>query len=353
MAGKKLPIFERFSEDGRLMGYQVRIRKAGFAAISQQFDRKADAQRFAIDTLAQMERGTFIDRKEIEAITLADAVDRYDAEIGPTKKRPEGCAHYARHWKKQALAKRIISTITATDFAKYRDTRLKEGLAGNSVRLELAFVRHLYTIAIKEWGWPVTNPVASIRMPKVAPGRQRRLEQVPDETGKTEEQRLFAALDESLSPYIRDLVVIALETGMRQGEILGMRWENVDFEKCTAFLPDTKNGTTRNVPLSSVAIAALKGRLPEEGDKIKSIRPPTGQIFPIGPASATHSFQRACARAGITNLHFHDLRHEAASRLFEKGLGMMEVASVTGHKTLQMLKRYTHLRAEDLAKKLG
>ena len=335
------------------MGYQVRIRKAGFAAISQQFDRKADAQRFAIDTLAQMERGVFIDRREIETITLADAVDRYNAEIGPTKKRPEGCAHYARHWKKQPLAARIVATITATDFAKYRDNRLAEGLAGNSVRLELAFIRHLYTIATKEWGWPGTNPVANVRMPKCAPGRERRLDKTPGQDGKTEELRLFEALEESQSPFIKDIVTIALETGMRQGEIIGLRWENVDFEKCTAHLPDTKNGTSRNVPLSSVAIAALKGRLPDERGKVKSICPPTGLVFSVGPASVTHSFQRACERAGITGLRFHDLRHEAASRLFEKGWDMMEVASVTGHKTLQMLKRYTHLRAEDLAKKMG
>jgi integrase len=358
MAGKKLPIFERCAEDGRLLGYQVKIRKRGFAAVSKQFDRLGDAQRFAVDTLAQMERGVFVDRREIEAITLADAIDRYDREIGPTKKRPEGCTAYARRWKGQGLSRRIIATLTPTDFAKYRDDRLAEGLSGNSVRLELGFIRHLYTIAIKEWGWPVSNPVANIRMPKCAPGRERRLGKTPDENGKTEEQRLYEALEDSRSPHITDIVTVALETGMRQGEIIGLIWENVDLEKGTAYLPDTKNGTARTVPLSSMAIAALKGRLPkpkEDGKgKVTELRPtlPTGLVFPCGSMSVTHSFQRACERAGIEGLRFHDLRHEAASRLFEKGLDMMEVASITGHKTLQMLKRYTHLRAEDLVKKL-
>lgn len=343
MARGKLPIFERLSADGRLLGYQVKVRKAGFPSVSRQFDRKADAERYAVDVLSQMSRGVFVDRSEIEAVTLAEALDRYDREIGPTKKRPDGVTAYVRRWKRHPLASRIIATLRPTDFAAYRDERLAAGLTGNAVRLELGLVRHLYTIAIKEWGWPVTNPIANIRMPKCAPGRERRLDLKPDADGRTEEQRLLAACDDARSPWLAPIVRLAIETGARQGELLALTWDRIDLAKGTAHIPDTKTDTPRTIPLSPAAINVLEG-MP------RSI---SGRVLPLGGMAVTHAFQRACKKACIEGLHFHDLRHEATSRFFEKGLGIQEVAAITGHKTLQMLKRYTHLRAEDLAAKLA
>jgi integrase len=132
--------------------------------------------------------------------------------------------------------------------------------------------------------------------------------------------------------------------GMRRGELLSLEWVNVDLNKRTALLPITKNGDSRGVPLSSRALAVPRSLPPLT----------TGRVFGELTADALKlSFRRAMRRAGITGLRFHDPRHEATSRLFEKGLNVMEVASVTGHKTLQMLKRYTHLNAVDLAARLG
>ena len=129
----------------------------------------------------------------------------------------------------------------------------------------------------------------------------------------------------------RICVALAIETGMRRGELLGLLWDNVDLERRTAFLPVTKNGESRGVPLSSRAVAVLRG-LPAASN---------GRVFgELTPLALRLSFNRATRRAGITGLRLHDLRHEATSRFFEKGLNVMEVASVTGHKTLQMLKRY-------------
>jgi integrase len=131
---------------------------------------------------------------------------------------------------------------------------------------------------------------------------------------------------------------------MRRGELLSVEWVNVDLNKRTALLPITKNGESRGVLLSSRALSVLRSLPPST----------TGRVFGELTADALKlSFRRAVARAGITGLRFHDLRHEATSRLFEKGLNVMKVASVTGHKTLQMLKRYTHLNAVDLAARLG
>ena len=130
---------------------------------------------------------------------------------------------------------------------------------------------------------------------------------------------------------------------MRRGELLSLAWEGVNLDLRVAHLDMTKNGSKRDVPLSSDAITLLRS-LPHDI---------SGNVFPLTVASLRGLWNRACRRAGITDLHFHDLRHEATSRFFEKGLNVMEVATITGHKDLRMLQRYTHLRAEDLAKKLG
>ncbi len=139
------------------------------------------------------------------------------------------------------------------------------------------------------------------------------------------------------------IITWAIETAMRRGEISAMQWENLDRKARVLLLPETKNGTSRRVPLSSRALVALDG-LPRRID---------GKVWSMKPDSISQAFERVCASAGVEGLTFHDLRHEATSRLFEKGLNPMEVAAITGHKTLQMLKRYTHLRAEDLVGRLG
>jgi integrase len=130
---------------------------------------------------------------------------------------------------------------------------------------------------------------------------------------------------------------------MRRGELLRLSWEDIDLDLRVAHLNMTKNGSSRNVPLSSEAITLLRS-LPHDI---------SGYVFPITFSSLRGLWNRVRRRAGISGLNFQDLRHEATSRFFEKGLNVMEVATITGHKDLRMLQRYTHLRAEDLAKKLG
>ncbi len=135
---------------------------------------------------------------------------------------------------------------------------------------------------------------------------------------------------------------MAVSTAMRQGELLFLAWDRIDLKRRTAYLPDTKNGEARTVPLSSRATTLLE-KLPRSID---------GRVFPLTATGVAQAWKRAVKRAGLQDLRFHDLRHEAASRLFERGLDSMEVATVTGHKGLRMLKRYMHLRAQDLARKL-
>ena len=225
--------------------------------------------------------------------------------------------------------------------ARYRDERLQKVTAG-SVRRELTILSHLFEVSRKEWGIFVHNPVRDITLPPNNRARDRRLQDTEDESD-TEESRLLVACRRCRNPYLLPIVQFALETAMRQSEIVRLRWQHVNLKRRTVFLPDTKNGESRTVPLSSVAVDVLKA-LP------RSIN---GEVFPgVTTESIKKAFIRAVRHAGIEDLHFHDLRHEATTRLFEQGLSILEVSSITGHRDLQMLRRYTHLRAEDLAKKL-
>jgi integrase len=158
-----------------------------------------------------------------------------------------------------------------------------------------------------------------------------------------EEKKLI----EVLEPHYARVVRFALATGMRRGEVLSLKWRNFDEVGRVAVLPLTKNGDARRVPLSSAALKVLKE---EAQAPVWSIK---GVVFDVHPIAMDRAWRRACSKAGIADLHFHDLRHEAVSRLFELGLNAMEVASISGHRTLSMLQRYTHLKAEDLARKLG
>ena len=278
--------------------------------------------------------GGFISRKEAENTALSEALDRYEREISPPKKGHRREKTRISVWKTHPLAKRFLASIRGSDMASYRDERMKAGYGSNTIRLELAIISHLFEIARKEWGMEgLHNPVKSIRMPSPPAGRDRRLH--PGELEK---------LLECLSEEMNQLVRFALETAMRRGEIAGMTWEMVDLKKRTVTLPETKNGQKRIVPLSSLAVAILKERM--------NTRRIDGKVWDVGLDAISQDFAKACRNAGISGLHFHDLRHEATSRLFEKGFDTMEVRTITGHKTLQMLARYTHLRVEDLVERM-
>ena len=330
--------------------WQVLVRKKGFGQIGRTFDTKSEAEDWAKIVESEMVRGVFVTRNEAENTTLAEALDRYEREVSSRKKGYAVEKGYIRRWKNTAFAKRTLASVQGKDIAEYRDMRLKE-VAPNSVRLELALLSHLFTIAVKEWGMAgLANPVQQVRKPKLPQGRDRRLR--PGELEKI--------TDASESPVLADILRFAVETGMRRSELAGMTWDLVDLKKRTVTLPDTKNGEKRIVPLSTEACRILSD-LPRRLD---------GKVWGMEPDSITQAFIRALSRARkayeqecegkgqkpdpsyLADLTFHDLRHEATSRFFEKGLNPMQVAAITGHKTLQMLKRYTHLKAEDLAELL-
>lgn len=336
--------------------WQAKVRRQGYAPQSKTFLSKSDAEIWARQVESEIDRGVFVSRVEAESTTLAEGLERYAREITPQKKGASQELTRLKKWQIHPLSVRYLSTIKSSDLAKFRDERRASGKAENTIRLELALLSHFFEVARKDWGMEsLVNPVKNIRLPSGSQQRDRRLHGM-------EEQYLLNALDTTSRPIARPISELAIHTAMRQSEILGLTWENVDFNRRIVFLADTKNGESRKVPLSKAALAVFNA-LPHRIDG--------GQIFDISQDRLIRTFQRAC-ELGKTNylqdckkegrspekdfledLRFHDLRHEATTRLFEKGLDMMEVASISGHKSLSMLKRYTHLRAEDLAQKLG
>lgn len=310
--------------------WRAKIRRKGYPVQSRTFNTRAEAERWARLVESEMDRGVFVSRAEAEQTTLAEALDRYEREVLPTKKSVTGTLPHIRALRER-LGSYSLAAITSALIAKYRDERLQE-VGPQTVKHDLSVLSRLLNVAMREWGiaLPGGNPVQQIKMPKLPEGRDRRLR--PGEGGA-----LLAAL-----PAPHDaLCCFAIETAMRRSEMARMRWEHVDFKKRVLLVPEGKT-KTRWVPLSQEAVHILQS-LPRRLD---------GMIWGFRPDSITQAFDRACKAAGLQDLRFHDLRHEATSRLFERGLNLMEVASITGHSTLQMLKRYTHLRAEDLAKKL-
>lgn len=307
----------------------VRIRRQGHKLITKSFIQKTDAVKWARTVESELDRGIFIDRSEAESTTLAQALDRYKREVTHRKKGAARELNRIEAWRQTDLASRSLASLRSADFASYRDRRLTEGKATNTVRLELALVSHVFTIAQQEWNIPVLNPIQSIRKPKGSNARTRRFE-------GDEEQRLMTAT--ATHPYLSRLIVLALETACRQGELVNLSWSEIDLTQSVIKKETAKNGEGRVIPLTEKAKVALGQR-------------GIGRLFP--KSFPKKAWAAALKRAGIEDFHFHDLRHEAISRLSELGLNPLEVSAISGHKTLTMLKRYSHLRPADLLKKMN
>lgn len=318
--------------------WQARVIREGYPEQVKTFDSKAEAERWARAVESDIDKGQFVSLSEAQRTTLAEIIHRYVREVTPTMKSVHDDTIRLDALARKSIAAWSLANLTPARVAAFRDERLKQVSAGTVIR-ELSYLSAIINHARREWGIHVSNPVQLVRKPPSPAGRNRILS--PDERAK-----LLAALDPvgRRNPWTKPLVVLALETAMRRGELLALRWEHIDLDRRTALLPETKNGEARTVPLSSVAVGVLRA-MP------RSI---TGKVFPFnGFAAAAASFKHAVDRAGIPDLRFHDLRHTAVSTMAEKLPNIIELSAVSGHKSLAMLKRYYHVSAEELAKKLG
>lgn len=325
------------------------IRRRGWPAVAKTFRTKRDAADWARASEEAMVRGVFLDRASAHGWGLAAALARYLAEVTPTKRRSTQTRERGRAATlKQHLGAYSLAALSPAIIAAFRDARLAAGKSPTTVRLELALLSHLYSIALREWRCPLAqNPVAAVRKPQ-APCRERRL-------APAEAQRLLGACDRHPNPMLGWIVRVALHTGMRLGEIVSLRVEQVDLERRLLRLTVTKNGSARTVPLTKPAVAVFRAALgaprrPEGTDLV--FYGAVGKTGRRGPYRFEKVWNALKKRIGLADFRFHDLRHEAVSRFVELGLSDLEVAAISGHKTMQVLKRYTHLRAEALVAKL-
>lgn len=317
--------------------YQARVRILGYPELTSTFATKPEAIAWASDKERDLLRGLDAVADRVHQLTLRDALERYANEVTPEKKSKEQELYRIGVWMNNPIAVRSLAEIRGADLARYRDLRLGAGIGGNTVRLELAVISHLYEVARKDWGLEtLQNPVKAIRKPKLPRGRDRRF--LPGE-----EKRLNDYCDAVGDVRLKAVIALAVETAMRRSELTRLKWSDIDLHLRMAHLFDTKNGEPRVVPLSSRALTAIQS-MPNNS---------SASIINLHEDVVTSQFRMACKACGIEGMRFHDLRHEATSRLFEKGFNMMEVSTITGHKSLSMLKRYTHLKPADLLQRLG
>ena len=289
----------------------------------------------AID--ADIDRGRHSRFAESPDLSLREALQRYLEEVTPQKRGASEEVIRIRALQRMKIASYSMANLGPAVVARFRDERLEKVSSGTVIR-DLSVLSSVINHARREWGIGMQNPCGLVRKPRAPHGRTRLLN-ADEEARLLQELRPVGRRNVWMTPVVQ----LALETAMRRGELLALRWESLNLEKRTAHLPMTKNGRPRHVPLSLAAVSILES-LP---------RSPDGRVFPITAAALVAAFTHACRRAGIADLHFHDLRHTATTRIAEKLPNVVELAAVTGHQSLQMLKRYYHPKAEDLALKLG
>ena len=319
--------------------WQVQVRRQDQPTNSRTFILKADAQRWAKQAEAEADRRrTGNDPSILRKVTLGDVLRRFRDEVCPQRRSVAFENAIINAFLRNDLATRKLDRVTPEGFAAYRDERLKR-IKPATINRELGLIQRILEVARQEWGIPlVENPVKAIRKAKADNARDRRLR-------SGEWDSLLKATEATRNRYLEPLVKLALATGMRRGELLNARWADVHWKDSTLLIPQTKNGEPRTIPLTDEAKHIIGG--------LGMIHHANDKIVPISAEAAKLGWKRLARRAAITDLHFHDLRHEAISRFFELGLTVPEVALISGHKDPRMLFRYTHLKAETVARKLN
>jgi len=334
---KMANIRKRTNKDGSI-SYRVDVRLKGYPPQRATFRRLTDAKKWEQHTEAAIREGRYFKTTEARKHTLAEAIDRYQESVLPAKKDRKKQAAQLDMWKVE-IGAYTLAEVTPSLLGEVRDKLAKDRSPATVVRY-LAVISHLFTIAVNEWGWLEDNPMRKVRKPKEPRGRVRILS---DEERKS----LLDACKKSNKPYLHTVVVLALSTGMRQGEVMSLRWQDIDLNKGLITLHETKNDERRTVPLSGYALELLT-----EHSKVRRLD--TDLLFPgknpQKPLLIRSSWLAAIKKANISDFRFHDLRHSAASYLAMSGATLTDISAILGHKTLQMVKRYSHLTEQHTAK---
>ena len=350
-------IRKRINGDGSI-SHRVDVRLKGFPPQRATFSRLTDARKWAQDVESAIRDGRYFKSAEARKHTLAELIDRYIRDELP--KKPKGIDKTTQQltWWKQQIGSYVLAEVTPSLIGEQRDklgnTPTKRGpyTQPATVNRYLAALSHAFTVAVNEWAWIEDNPLRKVKKAKEPRGRVRFLSD--DEIGPSgeaidgERTRLLKACSASPNQYLNTVVVLALSTGMRQGEIMSLTWDDVDLHQGRVTLHETKNGERRVVPLAGRALNLLN-----QHAKVRRLDTPL--LFPGKPSTDKNGkvhyksmdlrapWLATLEKAGIEDFRFHDLRHSAASYLAMNGASLAEIAEVLGHKTLQMVKRYAHL----------
>jgi integrase len=314
--------------------YRVQIRKRGFPPVTATFERKTDADGWAQATETDMSRRRYFPQHEAERHTLAELVDRQLESVKADRPHDYERQRVILGWWKEKLGAYTLATLTPDLIGRHRDKlQTGEGMSPSTVNRYLSALSKAFSNAVKEWHWLLDNPLRRVSKKPEPRGIVRYLS---DE----ERVRLLDECRKSQYKPLYLLVLFAITTGMRRGELFGLRWQDIDLDRRVAVLQNTKNGDRRSVPIVAEVAALLR-----EHGKVRRLD--NDLVFPSDDPSAVWLFDKAWYQAlkaaKVKDFRFHDLRHSCASYLAMSGATTAEIAAVLGHRTLQMVKRYAHL----------
>jgi integrase len=320
----------RLDSDGK-KSYRVMVRLKGAPPETATFTKLTKAREWAASKESAIREGRHFKTTEGKRRTLSEAITRYRDNVLPRKRQASRHSQRAQfEWWDSHLGAYHLADVTPAMIAECRDRLLndpeKPRSEATTVRY-MAALSHLFSVAVREWGWCEDNPCKRVTKPAEPRGRVRYL-------FDAERAKLLTACRESDHPDLYLVVLLALSTGGRRSEILGLRWPEVNLQDETVTFLDTKNNDRRTVSVDPAALAILKDR-----SRIRHLH--TDKVL-TGPDPRA-AWESAVKAAGIDDFHFHDLRHSAASYLAMSGATAPEIAAVLGHRTLAMVKRYSHI----------
>jgi integrase len=323
--------------------YRVKVRLRGHPPADGTFERITDAKRWAAETETRIREGRWFQQVEARRHTLADLIDRYDREyLASARMRSKAQRRQHLAWWRIELGATSLADLTPARITAARARLLETTVARTKTKLTpstanryMASLAHCLMLGVREYEWLSDSPMRKIASQREPRGRVRYL---------TAEERA-SLLRECLahSQTLHDLVLLAISTGARKGELLDLRWSDVNLVRGTLTFHETKNDERRTIPLVGRALRALRERRGQLATAHENERVFKGRLKRDAPMQAHSIFARAATRAGLKDFRFHDLRHEAASQLAMSGATTAEIAEVLGHKTLAMVKRYSHL----------
>lgn len=315
-------IQKRRRKDGGT-SWDVMVRVRGYPPRGKTFRTRLEAETWAARTEAAAHGRTLVLGRDI---TLAQLID----EATPRLRRPVAAA--LTYWREQ-LGTLATRDVTPALIAQHRDRLIgaptrahghkrTKPRSASTVRSYLAVLAAVFKIGVRELRWCEANPVRDVALPAASAGRTRFL-------SNDERKALLDACRVSEAPALYALVMLALTTGARKGELYGLRWSDVDLVRRWAIFPKTKNGTARGVPLVPAVVGEL-AKLPRLGER-------------VFPEDMTRAWRTVLRRAALSEFRFHDLRHSAASHLVASGASLIEIAALLGHKDIRMTHRYSHV----------